>query len=103
MSSNGFKVVDLGVNVEHQAFVDAIKEHKPELVGMSCLLTTVFDDMKDAISHQGRGTARPGEDPHRRRPGGRGHQGLRGCRLLLQERARRRDRSQEDRGGELDG
>ena len=49
MSSNGFKVVDLGVNVEHQAFVDAIKEHKPELVGMSCLLTTVFDDMKDAI------------------------------------------------------
>jgi len=49
MSSNGLKVVDLGVNVEHQAFVDAIKEHKPELVGMSCLLTTVFDDMKDAI------------------------------------------------------
>jgi dimethylamine corrinoid protein len=50
MSSNGFKVVDLGVNVEHQAFVDAIKEHKPELVGMSCLLTTVFDDMKEAIA-----------------------------------------------------
>jgi dimethylamine corrinoid protein len=50
MSSNGFKVVDLGVNVEHQAFVDAIKEHKPEMVGMSCLLTTVFDDMKEAIN-----------------------------------------------------
>ena len=49
MSSNGLKVVDLGVNVEHQAFVDAIKEHKAELVGMSCLLTTVFEDMKDAI------------------------------------------------------
>jgi len=49
MSSNGNKVVDLGVNVEHQAFVDAIKEHKPELVGMSCLLTTVFEDMKEAI------------------------------------------------------
>ena len=49
MSSNGIKVVDLGVNVEHQAFVDAIKEHKPELVGMSCLLTTVFEDMKEAI------------------------------------------------------
>ena len=50
MSSNGIKVVDLGVNVEHQAFIDAIKEHKPELVGMSCLLTTVFDDMKEAIA-----------------------------------------------------
>ena len=50
MSSNGIKVVDLGVNVEHQAFVDAIKEHRPELVGMSCLLTTVFEDMKEAIA-----------------------------------------------------
>ncbi len=49
MSSNGIKVVDLGVNVEHQAFVDAIKESGATLVGMSCLLTTVFDDMKAAI------------------------------------------------------
>ena len=50
MSSNGIKVVDLGVNVEHQAFVDAVKESGATLVGMSCLLTTVFDDMRDAIS-----------------------------------------------------
>ena len=49
LSSNGIKVVDLGVNVEHQAFVDAIKESGATLVGMSCLLTTVFDDMRDAI------------------------------------------------------
>jgi dimethylamine corrinoid protein len=49
MSSNGVEVVDLGVNVEHQAFVDAIKEHNASLVGMSCLLTTVFTDMKAAI------------------------------------------------------
>jgi len=50
MTSNGIEVVDLGVNVEHQAFVDAVREHQPELVGMSCLLTTVFDDMKEAIA-----------------------------------------------------
>ena len=50
MSSNGIEVVDLGVNVEHEAFVDAIREHRPQLVGMSCLLTTVFDDMKQAIA-----------------------------------------------------
>ncbi len=49
MSSNGIRVIDLGVNVEHEAFVAAIKEHKPELVGMSCLLTTAFEDMKEAI------------------------------------------------------
>jgi dimethylamine corrinoid protein len=49
MSSNGIKVIDLGVNVEHQAFVDAIKESGATLVGMSCLLTTVFDEMREAI------------------------------------------------------
>ena len=50
MTSNGIKVVDLGVNVEHQAFVEAIREHGAQLVGMSCLLTTVFDDMKETVS-----------------------------------------------------
>ena len=50
MSSNGIKVIDLGVSVEHQAFVDAIKEQQPQLVGMSCLLTTAFDEMKEAIA-----------------------------------------------------
>ena len=49
LSSNGIKVVDLGVNVEPQAFVDAIRESGATLVGMSCLLTTVFADMRDAI------------------------------------------------------
>ncbi len=49
LSSNGVKVVDLGVNVEYQAFVDAVKEHSPEYVGLSCLLTTVFEDMKGTI------------------------------------------------------
>ena len=50
MSSNGIKVVDLGVNVEHQAFVEAVKDSGATLVGMSCLLTTVFDDMKEAVA-----------------------------------------------------
>ena len=102
MSSNGIKVVDLGVNVEHQAFVDAIKEHKPDLVGMSCLLTTVFDDMKEAIATiKAAGLRDQVTDPHRRRPRGPGHRRLRGRRLLLQDRPRRRDRGQESAGGEL--
>lgn len=50
LTSNGIKVVDLGVNVDHQVVVDAIKEHKPQLVGFSCLLTTVFEDMKDSVA-----------------------------------------------------
>jgi methylmalonyl-CoA mutase cobalamin-binding domain/chain len=38
----GFKVVDLGVNVEPERFVAAIVEHKPDAVGMSALLTTTM-------------------------------------------------------------
>lgn len=49
MSSNGIKIIDLGVNVDYERFVEAIKEHKPDFVGLSCLLTTVFDDMKATV------------------------------------------------------
>jgi 5-methyltetrahydrofolate--homocysteine methyltransferase len=38
----GFEVIDLGVNVQEQAFVDAINEHKPHAVGMSAFLTTTM-------------------------------------------------------------
>lgn len=36
----GFEVIDLGVNVSPESFVDAIREHAPQVVGMSALLTT---------------------------------------------------------------
>jgi methanogenic corrinoid protein MtbC1 len=48
--SNGFKVIDLGVDAPPEAFITAIKEHNPKIVGLSCLLTTAFDSMKEAIS-----------------------------------------------------
>ncbi len=38
----GFNVIDLGVNVAEQTFVDAIKDHKPDAVGMSAFLTTTM-------------------------------------------------------------
>jgi methanogenic corrinoid protein MtbC1 len=38
----GFNVIDLGVNVQEQTFVDAIIEHKPQAVGMSAFLTTTM-------------------------------------------------------------
>jgi dimethylamine corrinoid protein len=50
MTSNGIKVVDLGVNVEPARFVEAVRESQATLVGLSCLLTTVFDDMKQTIA-----------------------------------------------------
>jgi len=50
LSCNGFKVVDLGVDVPIATFVEAVKTHKPDVVGMCCLLTTAFDIMRDTVS-----------------------------------------------------
>jgi corrinoid protein of di/trimethylamine methyltransferase len=38
----GFKVIDLGVNVSEARFVEAIKEHQPQAIGMSAFLTTTM-------------------------------------------------------------
>jgi 5-methyltetrahydrofolate--homocysteine methyltransferase len=46
----GFDVVDLGVNVSPAAFVEAVKEHKPDLVGLSALLTTTMPSMRDTVA-----------------------------------------------------
>ena len=46
---NGFEVHDLGVDVPAEKFVDAIKEVQPEIVGMSALLTTAFESMKNTV------------------------------------------------------
>ncbi len=47
---NGFEVHDLGVDVPAEKFVDAIKEFQPEVVGMSALLTTAFESMKNTVA-----------------------------------------------------
>jgi corrinoid protein of di/trimethylamine methyltransferase len=46
----GFKVVNLGIDLETQVFVDAVKEHKPDLLGMSALLTTTMPKMGEVIN-----------------------------------------------------
>ena len=38
----GFEVVDLGINVSPEQFVEAVREHQPTVLGMSVLLTTCF-------------------------------------------------------------
>ncbi|MDR0458948.1 MAG: cobalamin-dependent protein [Coriobacteriales bacterium] len=48
-SSSGFKVIDLGVDVQPQAFLDAIIKYDPKVIGLSCLLTTAFPGMKDVV------------------------------------------------------
>lgn len=38
----GFKVIDIGVNIDPEKFIEGIKEHKPDAVGMSAFLTTTM-------------------------------------------------------------
>ncbi|WP_027366122.1 cobalamin B12-binding domain-containing protein [Desulfotruncus alcoholivorax] len=50
MESSGFNVVDLGVDVPVDKFIQAVKDHKPQVVGMSALLTTTMPVMKEVIN-----------------------------------------------------
>jgi 5-methyltetrahydrofolate--homocysteine methyltransferase len=45
----GFNVVDLGIDVKPQAFLDAVKQFKPQLLGMSALLTTTMPRMGETV------------------------------------------------------
>ena len=45
----GFEVIDLGFNVPPEKFIQAIKEHQPNVVGMSALLTTTMRAMGHTI------------------------------------------------------
>ncbi len=49
LESNGFEVVDLGIDVPAQHFVEAAREHRPDIVGMSALLTTTLPRMQEVI------------------------------------------------------
>jgi len=49
LRGNGFNVVDLGVDVAPERFVEAIREHKPEFVGMSLLLTTCYKSVVETM------------------------------------------------------
>jgi dimethylamine corrinoid protein len=47
--SAGFNVIDLGVDVPVQKFVNAVKEHKPLALGISCLLTSTDREIGSVI------------------------------------------------------
>lgn len=49
MCSNDFEVIDLGVDVPTEKYIEAIKQYRPRVVGISCLLTNCFDNVKECI------------------------------------------------------
>ena len=56
MEGAGFEVINLGINCDADKFIAAIKEHKPDIIGMSALLTTTMPYMKvvvDALGEEG--------------------------------------------------
>ena len=46
---SGFEVIDLGFNIEPERFIEAIKQHQPQIVGLSALLTTTMRAMGHTI------------------------------------------------------
>jgi len=56
MEGAGFEVIDLGINTPVEDFLAALEEYKPEILGMSALLTTTMPYMKvviDTMKEQG--------------------------------------------------
>ena len=56
MEGAGFEVVDIGINNDVDAYLAALEEHKPDILGMSALLTTTMPYMKvviDEMAKQG--------------------------------------------------
>lgn len=49
LKANGFEVIDLGVDVSAEKFMENIRELKPDIVGLSALLTTTVSMQKDLL------------------------------------------------------
>jgi corrinoid protein of di/trimethylamine methyltransferase len=49
-SAEGFNVFDLGVDVDSGRFVEAVEEQKPEILGLSALLTVTAEEMRNVIA-----------------------------------------------------
>ncbi|HML32863.1 MULTISPECIES: B12-binding domain-containing protein [Sporomusa] len=50
MESSGFEVFNIGIDQSTEAFLEAIEQHKPDIVGLSALLTTTMPAMRDTVN-----------------------------------------------------
>lgn len=50
LQGSGYEIIDLGIDVKPEAFVAAIREHKPGAVGLAALLTTTMRYMKETVA-----------------------------------------------------
>ncbi len=99
MEGAGFEVIDLGINNPVEKYLEALEQHKPDILGLSALLTTTMPYMKvvvDTLKEKGI------RDDYIVLVGRRAaqrdlRQGRRRRRLLPRRRGRRRDREVADR------
>lgn len=49
LKTSGFEVIDLGIDVPASIFIEKVKEHKPDILGISALLTTTIGRQKEII------------------------------------------------------
>jgi corrinoid protein of di/trimethylamine methyltransferase len=49
LTAGGFQVIDLGINVSAEAFVQAVREDEPEILAMSALMTTTVSEQEKVI------------------------------------------------------
>jgi methanogenic corrinoid protein MtbC1 len=49
LEARGFTVIDLGVDVEPELIADAVVAERPDVLGLSCLLTTGFETLRETI------------------------------------------------------
>lgn len=50
LTSAGFEVIDLGIDVPLQKFIDTVREQKPDLIGLGAYMTTTMLEMKGIIA-----------------------------------------------------
>ena len=50
LQSVGFKVVDLGIDVPRSKFVEAVKENKPDIIGIGAYMSTTMLMMKEVVA-----------------------------------------------------
>jgi corrinoid protein of di/trimethylamine methyltransferase len=49
LTAAGFEVIDLGVDIKTETFVEKAREHEPDIIGLSALMTTTMVMQRDVI------------------------------------------------------
>jgi corrinoid protein of di/trimethylamine methyltransferase len=60
LQASGFRVVDLGINVPAERFLEAVREHKPAILGLGAYMSTTMLQMNDVIAELERQGLRSG-------------------------------------------